>query len=99
MADHIEITDLPFEVQKGILDRLDEKDLISMHRVSKSWQSMIVRYMDDTSSIKATDWRWFCRHSPRIERCSECLKKIRNKNDIKDLADDWNWWVQNTGSI
>ena len=93
MSDQIEFTELPYEIQKRVLDRLGEKDLISMHRVSKSWKSLIVQYMDDKSSIKSTDWTWFCRHQPRIEQCSQCLMKLRNKNDKKGLADDWNWWV------
>ena len=93
MSDHIELADFPYEIQKRILDLLDEKDFISMHRVSTSWQCMIARYLSDKNSIKATDWRWFCRHQPQIEQCSECLMKIRNKKDTKGLANDWNWWI------
>ena len=89
----MELIDLPHEIQKHILDRLDEKDHVSMHRVSKSWRFMIVDYLNDKHSIKSTDWKWFCRHEPQIARCSECLAKIRNKTDAKGLENDWNWWI------
>lgn len=93
MNGKIEIIDLPYEIQKPILDLLDEKDLISMYRVSQSWRLMIRKYMIDKSSIKRTDWKWFCRHNPQIPHCSKCLERMRNKNDDRGLANDWNWWL------
>ena len=89
----MELTDLPYEIQKCILDRLDEKDHISMHRVSKSWQFMIVEYLNEKHSIKSSDWKWFCRCEPQTERCSKCLARIRSRIDAKGLANDWNWWI------
>ena len=89
----MELAELPYEIQKSILDLLDEKDLKKMYQVSKSWQLMIVEYLNDKHSIKSIDWKWFCRHQPQIERCSECLARSRNKIDTRGLADDWNWWI------
>ena len=93
MNGQTEVIDLPYEIQKKILDQLKEKDLISMHRVSKSWQVMIGKYMSDKCSIKSKDWKWFCRHRPQKPHCSQCLERMRNKNDARGLADDWNWWL------
>ena len=95
MNGQIEFVDLPYETQKHILDKLDEKDHISMFRVSKSWQFMIGQYMNDKSTVKPSDWRWFCRHNPKVPHCSKCLTQFREKCDAneKNGADDWNWWM------
>ena len=45
MKEKIELSDFPFEIQKRVLDRLGDKDHVSMHRVSKSWQFMISKYL------------------------------------------------------
>ena len=45
MEEKTELNDLPFEIQKNILDKLDDKDHVSINRVSKSWQFMISRYL------------------------------------------------------
>ena len=45
MKEEIELSDFPFEIQKRVLDRLGDKDHVSMHRVSKSWQVMISKYL------------------------------------------------------
>ena len=45
MKEKIELSDFPFEIQKRVLDRLGDKDHVSMYRVSKSWQVMISQYL------------------------------------------------------
>ena len=40
-----DLTDIPYELQERILDKLDQEDHISMHQVSKSWQFMIAQYL------------------------------------------------------
>ena len=45
MKEKIDLSDVPFEIQKRVLDLLSEKDHVSMHRVSKSWQLMISQYL------------------------------------------------------
>lgn len=92
MDKKIVLDECPYEIQKRILDLLDEKDHITIHRVSKSWRMMICQYMDDKTSIKAIDWKWFCKHTPQIMQCSQCLKQRRNKVDDRGLAEDWKWW-------
>ena len=87
------LQDLPFEVQLKILGHLGEKDLVSMHRVSTGWRSVICLYMEDVSIIKKVDWRWFCRHSPQVAQCTQCLLAIRSRDDIRGFADDWRWWI------
>ena len=92
-SETIDLVDLPYEIQKQIFDRLDEKDHVSMHRTSKSWQFMIEQYMNDKTSIKCADWKWFCRHFPQIPNCSECLAKMRTKTHTNGLSNDWKWWI------
>ena len=93
MNEQIGLIDCPYEIQKRILDKLDEKDHISMYRVSKSWQIMIGQYMTDKNSIKSTDWKWFCRHKPQIAFCSKCKARIQNKKNANDEGNDWEWWL------
>ena len=45
MEGKIELKDLPFEIQKMLLNKLDDKDYVSMYLVSKSWRFMISRYL------------------------------------------------------
>lgn len=52
MNNKIELTDFPFELQERILDKLDEKDHISLHRVSKSWQFMMAQYLRNVFIMK-----------------------------------------------
>ena len=93
MNKQIEFVDLPYEIQKKILDLLSQKDHVSLHRVSKAWKFLIGQYLDDQNSIKPADWKWFCRHQPQIPHCSKCLKQIRQKKDSKGLANDYKWWI------
>ena len=93
MSETIDICGLPCEIQKRVLDFLDEKDHVSMFRVSKSWRFMIVQYMNDKNSIKPKDWKWYCRHRPQIPHCSKCMARMLEKNGVKDLTNDWNWWL------
>ena len=69
MNDQMKLDETPYEIKKRILERLDEEDLKKIYQVSKSWQLMIVEYLNDKHSIKATDWKWFCRDQPQIEHC------------------------------
>ena len=88
----VDLSDFPYEIQKQVLSKLDEKDLIAMHEVSKSWKFMIVGYMNDKHSVKSKDWRWFCKHQPQIEKCSICLEKLRKKINSNEKDDVWYWW-------
>ena len=93
MKKEIQLVDFPFEIQEKILDLLNEKDHVSMHRVSKSWKQMISDYLNEKNTIHPRDWKWFCRHDPKIKHCHRCLNKCRTKNDQRGLATDWNWWL------
>ena len=88
-----DMSELPCELQWQILDNLDEKDHISMHRTSSNWRNMLIRYLNNKNAIKGTDWRWFCRHHPQIPGCSECRIKLQDRNNDRQLAKDWNWWL------
>ena len=88
----VDLSDFPYEIQKQVLDKLDEKDLKAMHEVSKTWKSMIVEYMNDKNSVKSKDWRWFCKHQPQVEKCSICLGKLRKKIENNERDDVWYWW-------
>ena len=93
MNKQIEFLDLPYEIQQKILDQLDQKDHVSLYRVSKEWQFLMRQYLNDKNSIKSVDWKWYCRHRPQIPHCSRCLERLRNKNDSRGLANDWEWWI------
>ena len=93
MEKEIQFVDFPFEIQEKILDLLDEKDHVSMHRVSKSWKQMISDYLNEKHTIHPRDWKWFCRHDPLKKHCHQCLNRCRSKNDPKGLANDWKWWL------
>ena len=92
MAKILGLSDAPYEIQKQVLDKLDEKDLVAMHKVSEAWKSMIVHYLNDKHSVKSKDWRWFCKHQPQVEKCSICLRKLRKKIESGDKDDVWYWW-------
>ena len=51
MNGKISLNDLPFEIQKKIMDLLGEKDHVSMHRVSKSWQCMVSEYLRNVLNL------------------------------------------------
>lgn len=89
-----DMSELPCELQWQILDYLDQKDHVSMHRTSSSWRNMLIRYLNNKDAIKFSDWRWFCRHFPQRPSCSECMAKLLSKIDDRQLAKDWNWWLQ-----
>ena len=88
----MDITDCPYEIQERILKRLDSKDYVSINKVSKSWRLMICEFLDEQHSIKASDWKWYCGHDPKIVKCSQCLEKCRKRAAVRGLADDWKWW-------
>lgn len=89
----IQLVDFPCEIQEKILDLLDQKDHVSMHRVSKSWKQMISDYLNKKDAIHPRDWKWFCKHEPQIKHCHRCLNKCRNKKDQRGLSNDWRWWL------
>ena len=57
MNKQIEFLDLPYEIQQKILDQLDQKDHVSLYRVSKEWQFLMRQYLNDKNSIKSVDWK------------------------------------------
>ena len=85
--------DLPYEIQIKILDRLNQNDHVALHRTSSRFQNMITRYLIDKDIVRGEDWKWFCRHDPKIPYCSRCLHLFRTKNDDKGLAQEWRWWL------
>ena len=92
MAKKLDLSEFPYEIQKQVLDKLDEKDFVAMHKVSTTWKSMIGEYLNDKHSVKSKDWRWFCKHQPQVEKCSICLGKLRKKIENSDNDDVWYWW-------
>ena len=88
-----DMSELPCELQWQILDYLDQKDHVSMHRTSSSWRNMLIGYLNSKNTIKPTDWRWFCRHRPQKLSCTECRVKLQNKINDTQLANDWKWWL------
>lgn len=92
MANRLDLSELPYEIQKQVLDKLDDEAFVAMHKVSETWKSMIVQYLNDKHSVKSKDWRWFCKHEPQVEKCSICLRKLRKKIESDEKDDAWYWW-------
>lgn len=93
MSQQMSLSNLPFELQKQILDHLDQADHMAMYQTSTAWQAMIKYYLSDVNKIRSADWRWYCRHHPQVAYCTECLNRMKSRNDVRGLARDWNWWI------
>ena len=86
------ITDLPFELQVKILQNLSEKDLEQLYQVSYACRVMVRCYQTGHSTIKLSEWRWYCRHAPCRENCKNCYVQANKKHKERSPS-EWDWWL------
>ena len=91
----MDISELPLELQLRILTLLTEKDLQKAYQVSFEWQCMVRNFMEKYYLTPIDEWRWYCRHSPQLQRCSQCYERFLSR--CKDrIPPEWKWWYENS---
>ena len=84
---------LPYEVQIGILQLLSEDDLRSMYKASNALKLLVREYKSDKYNITESEWRWYCRHTPKKIECLTCLRRFRKNYNVRCKDDAWDWWL------